>query len=436
VSTLESLVVRDIRAVESAKGVTLSAQIQTTGLALPPTVWFQFPPDLAPFIVPNGDPFFPAALLAAMLHGRRLVIESDVSSMLLAAASRIMGNYHEFQVAGEPRFLGIEVVADSVPRTTRGRMAGLFFSCGVDSFYTLLGNVARYPDEDSRAVSHLVLVHGFDIPLEKQSFFETVHDQVDVVARALGKTLVPVRTNVRDLLCDMDWSHHAVGPAIASVGLSLGRLFHTLFIASGAAFGELRRAVTGCHPGLDPLWSTETLEFVHAGTEAKKADKIPVIASSPLALRTLRVCWKNPGGAYNCGRCEKCLSTMVLLDLYGVLDQTGQFPPRLDLGRIAGLDLTVGRFRRTLWFDILARVKANGGRPELVEVIETALTRGAWAASRLGLVDASAGRCFARIGLSPARIKALDQVILGGLVTRLFRAGRRSLSMARVSRRE
>jgi hypothetical protein len=315
-------------------------------------------------------------------------------------------------------------------------MAGLFFSCGVDSFYTLLGNVARYPDEDSRAVSHLVLVHGFDMPLEQQRLFETVRGQVEVVGRALGKAVVPVRTNVRDLLQGMDWSHHAVGPAMASVGLSLGRLFHTLLIASGAAFGELRPAATGCHPGLDPLWSTETLEFVHTGTEAKKADKIAVIASSPLALRVLRVCWKNPGGAYNCGHCEKCLSTMVLLDLHGVLGQTGQFPHRLDLSKIAGMDLTVGRFRRALWFDILARVKATGGRPELVEAIETALARGAWAASRLSVIDASAGRCFVRIGLSPARIKGLDQVILGGLVTRLFRAGRRSLSMARVSRRE
>jgi hypothetical protein len=435
VSAREPLVVRDIRAAESAAGVTLSARLVTPRLALPPTVWFQYPLNFAPFVVSNGDPFFPVALLAAMRHDRRLVIESDVSSTLLAAASRIMGNYQKLP-AGEPRFQRIEVVADSVPRTNRGPMAGAFFSCGVDSFYTLLGNVARYPDEDSRAVSHLVLVHGFDIPLEQESFFETVRDQVDVVARTLGKTLVPVRTNVRDLLSGMDWSHHAVGPALASVGLSLGRLFHTLFIASGAAFGELRPTATGCHPGLDPLWSTETLEFVHAGTGAKKADKIPVIASSPLALRTLRVCWKNPGGSYNCGRCEKCLSTMVLLDLHGVLGQTGQFPPRLDLGRIAGLDLTVGRYRRTLWFDILARVRATGGRPELVEAIETALAHGAWAASRLGLVDAGAGRCFARIGLNPARIKALDQLILGGLLTRLFRAGRRSLSMARVTRRE
>ena len=429
------LVVRDIRAEENTAGIRLSARLHTTGLELPSTMWFQYPSNLAPLIVPNGDPFFPVALLAAMRHNRPLVIESAVSSKLLAAAPRIIGHY-EVRQPGAPTFRGIDVVADSEPRQDRGRAAGAFFSGGVDSFYMLLGNVARYPGEDSRAISHLLLVHGFDIPLTDQRLFEGVRCQADVVAQALGKTLVLVRTNVREVLRDMDWSHHAVGPALASVGLSLGRVFHTIFIASGEAFEELRGFATGCHPGLDPLWSTETLEFVHAGAEARKGDKIGLIASSPLALRTLRVCWENPGGAYNCGHCEKCLATMVLLDLHGVLGEAGHLPHQLDLAEIQDMTLTVGRYRRTKWFDILARVKAAGGRPELVEAIEIALAHGAWQASRLGRLDARVRRGLDKIGLGSARLRGLDQAILGGLVTRLLRAGRRSLYMGRVSRRQ
>jgi hypothetical protein len=417
---------------ESATGVTLSARIETPGLALPPTVWFQYPAGLAPLVTSNGDPFFPVALLLAMRYDRRLIVESDVSSMLLAASSRIMRNYKQWR--GEPRFKRIDVVADSAPRRDRGRSAGVFFSGGVDSCYTLLGNVARYPVDDSRSVSHLVVVHGFDIPLAEQGLFVTVRGQVEVVAQALGKTVVPVRTNVRDVLRDMDWARHGVGPAAASVGLSLGRLFHTLFIASGPAFGELHPALTGCHPGLDPLWSTETLEFVHAGAETKKADKVAALASSPLALRVLRVCWENRQGAYNCGRCEKCLSAMVLLDLHGVLDQAGQFPHRYDLADIEDIELAVGAWRRTLWLDILGRVRSAGNKPEVVEAIETALARGALRASTLGRLDAGARRSLARIGLSPAWIRRLDLAILGGLGRRLFRAGARSLSMARDDR--
>ena len=426
------MVVRDIQAVEDAAGTTLSARIEGAGLNVPSTVWFHYPSILAPFVARNGDPFFPAALLAAMRHDRRLIIRSDVSTALLEASSRIMGHYAA--MPRPPSFHRIEVTADAAPRKDRGGLAGTFFSCGVDSLYTLLANVARYPSEDSRSISHLVLVHGFDIALEDEKLFASVREQAEVVAQALGKTLVVVRTNVRALLTGMDWARHAVGPAMASVGLSLGRLFHTLHISSGPAFVELKPPATGCHPGLDPLWSTETLEFVHTGAEKKKGDKVAFIASSPLALRVLRVCWKNPDGAYNCGRCEKCLNTMVLLQLCGALDRAATFPRTLDLARIAGADPSTDPFRRVLWLDMLARAKAAGGHPGLSEAIESALATGAWRDTRPGQVETWTRRVLDRIHLSPAPLRTVDRVMLGGLGIRLLRRARRSLSVARVRR--
>ncbi len=426
------MVIKDIQLQETSAGATLSGRLEARGIELPPTLWFRFPREFAPSVVTKGDPFFPAALLVAMGHGRRLVIEADVSAALLSAASRIMENYHGLRMASGGsggRFQRVEVVAESAPRKNRGPTAGAFFSCGVDSFYTLLCNVARYPAADSRSISHLLLVHGFDIPLENQRFFETVRGHADVVARALGKTLVPVRTNVRDVLRGLDWGPSAVGPALASIGLSLGRLFHTIFIASGRAFGELRPVAIGMHPGLDPLWSTETLEFVHDGAETKRADKIPIIASSPLALRVLRVCWENRDGAHNCGRCSKCLDTMVLLDLHGVLNQTGQFPDTLHPQDIAALDLPVGRHRRTLWLETLARVKAAGGAPELIEAIETALGRSIWAQSRPGQLCEAVSRTLSCLGLTPARLKTVDRGLFGGAGLACFRRIKRRLTV-------
>jgi hypothetical protein len=268
-----------------------------------------------------------------------------------------------------------------------------------------------------------VLVHGFDIPLAQGDFFETVHTQAAIVADGLGKTLVPVRTNLRDILNGIEWPFYGAGPAMAAVGLALARLFHTALMAADRTFGELGSTTLGCHPALDPLWSTETLEFVHDGAETKRADKIPLIASSPLALRGLRVCFENPDGAYNCGRCSKCLNTMVLLDLYRVLNQTEQLPHRYDLRDIAAVDQPVGRFRRTLWVETLARVKAAGGPPELIRSIETSLARGARVFRRRWLRE-RAGRIFAGIGLTRARVLRLDQRTFGGWGMRLARAAR------------
>ena len=67
----------------------------------------------------------------------------------------------------------------------------------------------------------------------------------------------------------------------------------------------------GSHPALDPLWSTETLEFVHDGCEATRIEKVALIAEPDVALKFLRVCGEDHNGAYNCGWCEKCIRTKI-----------------------------------------------------------------------------------------------------------------------------
>jgi hypothetical protein len=59
------------------------------------------------------------------------------------------------------------------------------------------------------------------------------------------------------------------------------------------------------------------------------------VASSPLALQTLRVCWRSKELQYNCCWCEKCIRTMLCLYVAGVLDRCSAFPGRLRPMRVA-----------------------------------------------------------------------------------------------------
>ena len=52
---------------------------------------------------------------------------------------------------------------------------------------------------------------------------------------------------------------------------------------------------------------------IHDGAEARRCDKLRRLAESAPALKGLRVCWQDAG--FNCGRCEKCLRTMIALHL-------------------------------------------------------------------------------------------------------------------------
>ena len=87
------------------------------------------------------------------------------------------------------------------------------------------------------------------------------------------------------------------------------------------------------------LLSTEHTELVDEGGRFSRVERTAQIATHPQVQRSLRVCWRNPGGAYNCGRCNKCLLTMVPLEVLGARDAVATFPPELDLDAVAAIEV-------------------------------------------------------------------------------------------------
>ena len=61
--------------------------------------------------------------------------------------------------------------------------------------------------------------------------------------------------------------------------------------------------------------------------------------ASEVALQSLRVCWENRAGQYNCGRCEKCLRTMSNLRIAGALERCTTFSSRLDMSAISRVQI-------------------------------------------------------------------------------------------------
>ncbi|MCI0546697.1 MAG: hypothetical protein L0027_05385, partial [Candidatus Rokubacteria bacterium] len=322
---MTAVVVSGVEIRETPTGVRVTGRLRG-GDDLPPSLWFEVPAAFAGALHARGDAFLPALFLRA-LHRRSgpVVIEAPVSPALLAATRRIEALLATWgDGAGRAR---VEIQAPIGLAPTRGAAAGALFSGGVDSFYTLLKNVDRYPAGDSRSIRHLVMLHGFDVKLEDTALFEQLAGRLREAGEALGLGFVPLRTNARMALHGLDWdlTHGAV---LAGAGHAMAGLLHTVFVAAAYPYGELRP--WGTHPCLDPLWSSERVEFVHDGAELSRPDKIAAIARSEVALRALRVCWANTDGSYNCGRCEKCVRTMLALAIEGVLARAPAFPPRLD----------------------------------------------------------------------------------------------------------
>jgi hypothetical protein len=258
-----------------------------------------------------------------------------VSPLLASNLETIRDIYAAWIDGGHQVPLNFELSSDAA---LAANGVSLFFSGGVDSFYSLI----KHRDE----VENLVLIHGFDVPLADTKTFDLTEAQALEAGRLFGKRLIVVRTNLH-------WEQPSVpggwgmyhGPALAAVAHALAPLHGRIYIASSFSYADLHP--WGSHPLLDPLWSTEAVQIVHDGGETRM-DKLRLLVQYPEALARLRVCWENLGN-YNCGLCEKCLRTMLGLRALGV-DRCAAFPDTLtpELVRQQGLDHNAPLYWREL----------------------------------------------------------------------------------------
>jgi hypothetical protein len=361
--------VNTVRLLETVKtsvpdGILVTYRFDFAGRAH--EVWFRVSGVEA---VASTEVFAALALLPAMTASADLVFETRLSEQLRGNINTIQD---VFSCWGPGQFKRISLRGPATTGSSNaGGEVGCFFSGGVDSFYSLL----NHKDE----ISTVVLVHGFDVKLSDTILASTVSGAVRAVANQLNKKVVEVATNLRDFSNEhVKWNMYH-GSALVAVGLLLSGSLARAYIPASHTYCDLMP--WGSHPLIDPLWSTEQFTFVHDGCEATRVEKVAAIAKSEVAMNNLRVCWRNPNGAYNCGECDKCLRTMVNLHLAGALGRCKTFPAKLDFNQIARTPV-VNESARAFAKENIRALRARGGEADLIAAIEDAVhgryQRGIW----------------------------------------------------------
>jgi hypothetical protein len=224
-------------------------------------------------------------------------------------------------------------VAVSATRATGYEPAGgtaCFFSAGLDSFYSALCNRDR--------LDALIFVHGFDVHLDDVEQRERVARAVRRAAARLELPLIEVETDVRRSARSYTrWGTQYHGALLASIGLALGDRFSEVLIPASAPAYLLHP--WGSHPELDPLWSSDAVEIVH-DRAVTRTEKLARVKDSGVALDHLRVCFQVGSERLNCGRCEKCLRTMVGLRIEGALERCRTLPDQVPLRALARTPIT------------------------------------------------------------------------------------------------
>jgi hypothetical protein len=351
---------------------TITADVLIEGAPQPMPLWYRLEGVESPR-APLGDAFAVGLLAPCMFEGEPLVIDASLSETLahnLSRAREVLSSWYDFMTA-------VDVAAQTLyrarPRTTAPTAVACCFSASVDSWHSLIKHQGD--------ITHLLLVRGFDPTLDNEAVWQETLKRVSAVAARLEKRLVVCETNLRTIAdksrgCwgrrrapDTFWDECVQGSAYASVGLLLRDQIEALMIPATRAYDRL--SPWGSSPLLDRFWSSDSVEIIHDGGEASRFKKVATIAACDLALDGLRSC-DRPGSAYNCGRCEKCLYTLLALRLCGAAHRARSFPEPTPISAL--LETAVDPAARTQYQDLMMEAFRVGDR-ELAQLIKAMLSR-------------------------------------------------------------
>lgn len=349
-------------------------------------LFFETEEEFAQGLTCNPHAFLVGCVLPAMHHGeKRVFIDAEICPELLDNLNTAISLIRHWYYGAERDLVRIEAKTKtgfSSPRTPE--RTGFFFSGGIDCLATLRANRLNYPLTHPGAIRDGLLIYGQNVESDSRpETFAKARSELSAVARDSGIVLIPVYTNIR--LLDEDGhvftiNHGAILGAVAHAFSQ--RLTNVSISASdsipGLSFVNCHSFKPhGSHPLLDPCFGSSDLRIRHDGVTLTRLDKTKLIAGWDMALNNIRVCGPNWPGI-NCGRCEKCVRTMLELLAAGVLDRSAAFPfDDISAAQVAKINIKKPKFGYTVDDDYLELIPPlrEKGRLDLVNAIEGIIKR-------------------------------------------------------------
>lgn len=271
-------------------------------------VWFETEDiDLEPSVEAFGTLW----LIPCILAKRNLRFEKPICKTWYENANRLID------------FLGdhwgkekIQIIADTYDqRIEPQESVAVCFSGGVDSMYTLM---------KIGSPKYLLSAEPFDLPSSYTETFKVARRRLEKIAAAVGSTPISIRTNVTE---HRSFKVHRILDTNTAILASMGHLLapHIGSIAISSSHRADEPDIHCCFHITDPLLSSQKLQVVHAHSDVTRREKVSQIADWPIAQENLTVCFNKQGENRNCGRCEKCVRTMLDLHITGKLESIKSF---------------------------------------------------------------------------------------------------------------
>lgn len=313
----------------SADEVILSAHIEYEQpvQGFPSSLWFAFPREYEPILTPKSDPFAVALLQTSQYLNEELHVRGSISERLAYGLEQYGAVFNIwFPKWFSPPKLSYDSLTKNSP-SPQPKVA-MAFSGGVDSFYTLYKHLPQNQSIPSARLNTALFLHGMDIRFYEADSYQRLTEKYRDLFSHLGLEFWIARMNAY-----LFWEHrirweYVHGAPLIATALCF-RNISRFYIPATHRYDFLLNNATS--PLTDHWLSTETTEIVHHGCDMNRLQKLEVISSWDIPKNYLRVCTDpiQRQGKENCGKCNKCLRTMIMLDLLGCLHTYRTLPNKV-----------------------------------------------------------------------------------------------------------
>lgn len=273
----------------------------------------------------DPHPFLVGCILPAMRHSeQRIRIEGEICPLLkanLRTVTRLIRNWYG------PQRVAPVIEAKTGSGVDSGSQLGhaaSFLTGGIDGLATLRTNRLNVPVSHPASIRECLMVYGMNPESDNRpESFEKAIESLRAVAADANVRLVPVYTNIRELDENIRFFLHEFhGAVLAAAAHACSSGLHMVYIASSADIPHVMP--WGSHPLLDESYSSFNLRVRHDGILFSRLKKTRIVSEWDAALHSIKVCTENWPGE-NCGKCEKCLRTMLALMVMGALEHSQAF---------------------------------------------------------------------------------------------------------------
>ncbi len=363
---------------------TLSAEVSTekTDLNRPDVLYFSTQSSGPESFSTRADAFVAGLLPVAMMLGESLEIEAPVSTRLAHG----LEHYQDILTTWWPHFFKRCDIhySNLVERSSepRPKAVGCCFSGGVDSFQAVAGlrmPAIRFPEFE---ITHALMINGFDqvMDLDHRGVSQKMYEVYSTALAQWNIKLVMVDTNLKVFKESVMNKTHlwaTYGGTLAACAHALGSLFGRFNLPAQATYSHADLRPVGSHPVLDHLLGTDQLQVIHTGARISRVGKLEALADHSIARDNLRVCFRNPefdpesGAVINCGKCEKCIRTIISLEILGRLGEFSTFPNRPPMGMLHDSQL-LARIP-TIFLKDIQELAERQKQPEWVNILKRAV---------------------------------------------------------------